>query len=146
MVRANLGCGGLSFQVLPQHLWDGEHEGIMEYDTHGSGQEVWTEIACQRPEQEEPRALLLLQLPEELSLVWQSAPQCHTRRQGLLLPARRREAHMVIDKTSVSEMHQHDAGAFQVFNVKQTIKTNVVIHAITDGLKNSPGAEKSIIP
>lgn len=112
----------------------------MEYDTQGTSQEVWTKLASQCPEQEEPRALLLLQLPEELSLVWQSAPQCHTRRQGLLLPARGREAHMVTDKTSVSEILQHDAGAFQVFNVKQTIKTNVVIRAITDGLKNSPGA------
>lgn len=63
----------------------------MEYDTQGAGQKVWTKLACQRPEQEEARALLLLQLPQELSLVWQSAPQRHTRRQGLLLPARGRE-------------------------------------------------------
>lgn len=58
----------------------------MEYDTQGTGQKVWTELASQRPEQEEARALLFLQLPEKLSLVWQSAPQCSTRRQGLLLP------------------------------------------------------------
>lgn len=66
--------------LLPQHLRDGKHEGIVEYDTQGAGQEVRAKLARQRSEQEEPRALLLLQLPEELSLVWQSAPQGHTRR------------------------------------------------------------------
>lgn len=95
-------CPLLSLEVVPQHLGDGEHEGIVEYDTHGTGQEVWTEIASQSPEQEEPRALLLLQLPEDLSLVWQSAPQRHTRCQGLLLPATGEE-HMVANKTSVSD-------------------------------------------
>lgn len=55
---------------LPQHLGDGEHEGIVEYNIQGAGQKVRTELACHRPEQEKAGALLLLQLPEELRLVW----------------------------------------------------------------------------
>lgn len=42
----------------------------MEDDTQGASQKVWAKLARQRPEQEEPRALLLLQLPQELRLVW----------------------------------------------------------------------------
>lgn len=142
MLRADL--ESLLLQVLPKHLGNGEHEGVMEYDTQGTGQEVWAELACQSSEQEETRALLFLQLPEELSLVWQSAPQRHARRQGPLLPARGRKR-TVTDKTSVSEMPQPDPGAFQLFNVKQTVKKTVVFRAITDGLKNSPAAVKNVI-
>lgn len=91
MLRADFSLGTLVLQVSPEHLGDGEHEGIMEDDTQGAGQKVRAKLARQCPEQEEAGALLLLQLPEELSLVLQSAPQRHTRRQGLLLPARGRE-------------------------------------------------------
>lgn len=66
------------WRVSPEHLRDGEHEGIVEYDAQGPGQKVRTELPRQRPEQEETRALLLLQLPQELSLVWQSASECCT--------------------------------------------------------------------
>lgn len=88
MLRADKCLRALFFQVLPKHLRDSEHESIVEDDTQGTGQEVRTKLARQRSEQKESRALLLLQLPEKLSLVWQSAAQCHTRCQGLLLPAR----------------------------------------------------------
>lgn len=131
--------------VLPEHLGDGKHEAIVEYDAQGAGEEVRAELACQRPEQEEARALLLLQLPEELSLVWQSAPQRHTRRQGLLLPASGRKCTQLQTRLWVSEMPRHGSGAFQAFNVKQIVekRKKYFFPAITDGLNNLPAASKS---
>lgn len=73
--RADLFLAVSLSRVSPEHLGDGEHEGIVEYDAQGPGQKVRPELARQRPEQEEPGALLLLQLPQELSLVGQSAPE-----------------------------------------------------------------------
>lgn len=32
-------------EVLPKHLRDGEHEGIVEYDAQSPSQEVWPELA-----------------------------------------------------------------------------------------------------
>lgn len=61
--------------VSPEHLRDGKHEGIVEYDTQGPAQKVRPEFTRKRPEQEETGALLLLQLPQELSLVRQSASE-----------------------------------------------------------------------
>ena len=72
----------------PQNLRDGEHEGVVEHDAQRPGQEVRAELARQRPEQEEPGALLPLQLPEQLGLVGQLGPQSGARGQGLLLPVR----------------------------------------------------------
>lgn len=60
-------------RVSPEHLRDGKHEGVMEDDAQGSSQKVRTKLARQSPEQEEAGALLLLQFPQELRLVWQSA-------------------------------------------------------------------------
>lgn len=76
------------FWILPQHLRDGEHEGIMEYDAQGASQEVWTKLSCKGPEKEETGALLLLQLSEELGLIWQSTSQHRGRFQGFLLPGK----------------------------------------------------------
>lgn len=59
--------------VSPEHLRYGKHEGVVEDNAQGSSQKVRTKLARQRPQQEEARALLLLQLPQELRLVWQSA-------------------------------------------------------------------------
>lgn len=59
--------------VSPQHLRYGKHEGVMEDDAQGSSQKVRTKLSRQRPEQEKARALLLLQLPQKLCLVWESA-------------------------------------------------------------------------
>lgn len=59
--------------VSPEHLRYGKHEGVVEDNAQGSSQKVRTKLARQRPKQEEARALLLLQLPQELRLVWQSA-------------------------------------------------------------------------
>lgn len=66
----------LKWRVSPEHLRDGKHEGIVEYDAQGPGQKVRAEFPRQRPEQEETGALLLLKLPQELRLVWQSASEC----------------------------------------------------------------------
>lgn len=44
---------GVSAKALPEHLRDGKHEGIVEYDTQGPGQKVRTEFPRERPEQEE---------------------------------------------------------------------------------------------
>lgn len=59
--------------VSPEHLRYGKHEGVVEDNAQGSSQKVRTKLARQCPKQEEARALLLLQLPQELRLVWQSA-------------------------------------------------------------------------
>ena len=39
--------------VLPEHLWDGEHEDIVKDDAQGTGQKVRAKLASQSPEQEE---------------------------------------------------------------------------------------------
>lgn len=59
--------------VSPKHLRYSEHEGVVEDDAQGSSQKVRTKLARQCPEQEKAGALLLLQLPQKLCLVWQSA-------------------------------------------------------------------------
>ena len=74
----------------PQNLWDGKHEGVVEHDAQRDSQEVRAKLARQRPEQEEPGALLPLQLPEELRLVGQLGPQRGPQGQGLLLSVRGR--------------------------------------------------------
>lgn len=61
----------------------------MEDNTQGASQEVWTKLSCQGPEKEETGALLLLQLSEELGLIWQSTSQHRGGLQGFLLPGRR---------------------------------------------------------
>ncbi|TNN45538.1 hypothetical protein EYF80_044264 [Liparis tanakae] len=114
-----------SLEGLPEHLGDGEHEGVVEYDAQGTGQKVKAELARQCPEQEEAGALLLLQLPEELRLVWQPFPKRHARRQGLLLPARAGEYTQVTDEPSGSEMLPNTMllrGAFQVFHGPQVLR------------------------
>lgn len=96
-------CGAESeLHFSPEHLRDGKHEGVVEYDTQRPGQEVGAEFTRERPQQEEAGALLLLQLPQELGLVRQSASQGCSRGQGLLLPA--------ADNTAASGTPQQDAG------------------------------------